>query len=782
MKLQFALVCISATLIASTAVAQDIPPVIRVKAGSFVMGADTETLPNSVTDGMGVMSQRPAHGDFDEVPRHKVTISHDFSVGVSEVTEAEFREFDPSYRTGLSAASRKPGMEPKGRSGGNPVVAVFNSYAAGISWDQAMAYCAWLTKKTGKPYRLPTEAEWEYVARAGHSGYMPPLAIDKPNAFGVENMGVGRPEWVLDWYGPYEAGAQVDPIGPTNGYTKVVRGGGLDFRHAKPGEIVPAESPYFLRAANRASMAPTYAAVDGNVGFRVVQAPMPTTKPTPEHRLFFETAVKQTVDRITEGPDPAKPWYHVHELFPELDGKSMPQNGWKLGLARGLGINYHNSAIQQLPNGDMLAAYYNSPNEEDDPDQTVLVMRRRAGSEDWDMPEPWPYFADAANAAPVIWSDPGYKSQQAKVWFFWGFPRLIGAPPFAYMTSSDNGAAWSQVSFPRFTSKIGRYVSQPINSIVRTKDGTVLMPTDSTGRDGDGNGSISAVWGTHDGGKTWYDTGGRTAGRHTTLVVAKDGKTLLGFGGKNSEIDGKMPLATSHDGGKTWSKSKTPFDELMSGERPSVIRLKSGRLFFVADYNPTHQRHLHKDGAYVALSDDDGTTWTMKRLPANILTVGYVTSTQSADGVIHIATSKNKPNYEIELNEAWILDKSAGADASEVSGPTAEVKKFTERYPGGELRAEWSAGRGADGRILLDGPEKFFYRSGRVMWSMTFRAGKKVGEEDYFRADGTRVWTKTYGADCEWTWVNFDTEGKRVATSRWRGKTLVSSDIAEAAR
>ena len=79
--------------------------------------------------------------------------------------------------------------------------------------------------------------------------------------------------------GRIEAGAQVDPVGPVGGYTKVVRGGGLDFRHAKPGQVVPAESPYFSRAANRASMAPAYAAVDGNIGFRVVQAPMPATKP-----------------------------------------------------------------------------------------------------------------------------------------------------------------------------------------------------------------------------------------------------------------------------------------------------------------------------------------------------------------------------------------------------------------------------------------------------------------------------------------------------------------------
>jgi len=774
--------CAGIVLMAAVAVAQDVPPVVQVKAGSFVMGADEAALPDAVTDGFGVMSRRPVHGDFDEVPRHDVTISHDFKIGVTEVTEAEFREFDPSYRAGVSSESRKQGAEPKGKSGGDRAVAVFNGYAAGVSWDQAMAYCAWLSKKTGKPYRLPTEAEWEYVARGGHAGFEPAPALDQPNAFGVKNMGVGRPEWVLDWYGPYSAASQVDPVGPVSGYTKVVRGGGLDFRHSKPGQIVPAESPYFERAANRASMAPSYAPVDGNIGFRVVQAPMPATKPVREERPFFETAVKQTADRIADGPNPEKPWYHVHELFPDLAGKSMPEVGWKLGLARGLGINYHNSAIQQLPNGDMLAAYYNSPNEEDDPDQTVLVMRRRAGSEDWDMPEPWPYFADAANAAPVIWNDPGYKSgnksQPARVWFFWGYPRLIGAPPFSYMTSTDNGADWSQVSFPHFPAKIGRYVSQPINSVVRTKDGTVLIPTDSTGRDDDGNGSISAVWGTHDDGKTWYDTGGRTAGRHTTLVAAKDGETLLGFGGKNSEIGGKMPLATSHDGGKTWVKSKTPFDELMSGERPSVIRLKSGRLFFVADYNPTHQKHLHKDGAYVALSDDDGATWVMKRLPANILTVGYVTATQSADGMIHVVTSKNQPNYEIELNEAWILDKNAGADVAPAVS-VSEVKQFSEKYADGKLRAQWSAGRAADGRVLLEGPETFYYPGGRVMWSVTFHLGKKVGEENYFRADGTRVWTKTYGADGEWTWVNFDASGKRVATSHWRGKTLLSSDVAE---
>jgi formylglycine-generating enzyme required for sulfatase activity len=726
-----------------------VPPVVPIPAGSFVMGADAAALAADVTKGFGVMSTRPEHGDYDEVPAHRVRISKGFRMSVNEVTVEEYRQFDPAYVAGDATPA----------------------YAAGVSWHRAMAYCAWLSKKTGKPWRLPTEAEWEYVSRAGGKGVfgvsdaMP--KVDEANAWGVHNIGVGRPEWVMDWYAPYAAVEQVDPVGAANGYARVVRGGGMDWRHTatktSPDLNVPATAPYFARAANRGSMAPAYAAKDGNIGFRVVQTGLVTTKAGPEQRFFFETAVKQDAMELS-AVDPAKPWFHTHVMFPDLGGKSMPGVGWKLGLAAGFGVNYHNSAIQMLPNGDMLAAYYNTPDREDDPDQTVLTMRRRAGAEDWDMPEPWPQFADAALAAPVIWNDTAHPG---KVWMFWGYPRLIGAGPFCYATSNDNGATWSQVMFPYFPEKIGRYVSQPINSIVRGADGTIYIPTDSTGRDSDGNGSVSVVWATKDEGRTWFDTGGRTAGRHTTIVFAKNGD-LLGFGGKNSAIDGRMPLATSHDDGKTWVKSKTDFDVLASGERPSVIRLHSGKLFFVADYNPTVQKHIHKDGAYVALSDDDGKTWTKKKLPADVLTVGYTTATQGADGVIHVVTSKNKPDYEIELNEAWVLDKSAYGDMA--SSSVRGLKSFKAKG------AVWSVGKAADGRMLLDGAETFFYPDGKVMWSMNFKAGKKIREEKYLRADGTLVWVKQYGDDGSWTWENYDSAGRKTATSHWMGKKLVSSD------
>ncbi|MGB6721935.1 MAG: SUMF1/EgtB/PvdO family nonheme iron enzyme [Terracidiphilus sp.] len=723
----------------------------RIPAGSFTMGADEKALPAAVVSGLGVMSNRPVHGDFDEVPAHRVTIAHGFEIATHPITAKEFQEFDPSYKG----------------------VAAYPDYAAGISYSQAVAFCAWLTKKTGKPYRLPTEAEWEYAERAGtqtpfFTGDAPPARGQK-NGWGVA-MGEGTPEWVADWYGPYQAGAETDPTGPLNGYFRVVRGGGLDFRKSKPGEMYPAMAPYFMRSANRASMAPSYESTEGNIGFRVVQAPMPARHPSPASDYFFWTDVKQTPADAKEGPDPGKPFYHVHELFPNLNGKAMPEVGWKAGLARGLGVTYHNSAIQVLANGDVVAAYYDSPNKEDDPDQTILVMRRRAGAEDWDMPEPWPDFADAACAAPVFWNDRGH------LWLFWGFPRLIGAPPFAYTTSNDNGATWAPVEFPHLTGPVGRYVSQPINSIVRAKDGTIYIPTDSTGRDEDGNGAISAVWATNDNGETWYDTGGRTAGRHTTIVMARNGE-ILGFGGKNSAIDGRMPLATSADGGKTWVKSKTPFDPLESGERPSVIRLASGRLFFVADLNPNHEKHIHKDGAYVALSDDDGKTWRQKRLPANILTVGYVTATQGPDGVIHIATSKNTVNFEIELNEAWVL--SDAEDATAPANSIGDLKRHRENWPDGRVKTEWGTGRANDGRVLLEGPQTFYYESGAKQWTATFHMGRKIGDEVFYRADGIRKWVKTYGEGGEWTWRNFDAEGRQISESHWRGKTLMDASFAE---
>ncbi len=106
-----------------------VPATVSIPAGSFLMGADPTPLPDEVRQGFGVMSTRPEHGDFDEIPAHLVRIAHSFRISITEVSPAEFRLFDSTYVPGGSTPA----------------------YAAGVSWQQAMDYCAWLTRKTGKP-------------------------------------------------------------------------------------------------------------------------------------------------------------------------------------------------------------------------------------------------------------------------------------------------------------------------------------------------------------------------------------------------------------------------------------------------------------------------------------------------------------------------------------------------------------------------------------------------------------------------------------------------------
>ena len=719
---------------------------VRIEAGSFTMGADALPLPKSLIAGPnGVIYDRPGDaGDYDETPVHKVTISQAFWMSVTEVTAEQYRRFRPDFQP-------------------NPYYA---PYASGVSWYDAVAFCKWLSEKEGKPYRLPTAAEWEFAARAGtrtpfSSGIEPP-APETANPWGVKNMHTGVAEWVLDWHGLYPGEPQTDPVGPAYGIAKVVRGGGLDYRASKTdgGKRLPAEMPYYARSANRAGIAPgfTGSAPPGSmIGFRVVQAPMPKTQPWPYDPPLIQLAVKRDKPDLAQGPDPAQPYYHTRPLFPNLGNRSMRAVGWKIGLKPGLGSVYHNSAVQLCPNGDLLAAYYNTPEYEDDPDQTILTMRLRYGSEDWDLPEPWPDFPDAADAAPVIWNDRG------KMWFFFGSPRLMGGPPFQFMTSLDSGATWSAVEFPNLQGPVGKYTSQPINSVVRGPGGVIYLPVD-------GAGGTSVLFASKDDGKTWYDTGGRTAGRHTTLVVGKDG-ALIGFGGKNTDLGGFMPKAVSHDGGKTYEVSKTPFQPLGSGQRPSAIRLASGRLFFVADLFDKKKLGPTGAGAFVAISDDDGATWRKRQLPG-VVTVGYTTATQTPNGLIHIVTSHNQPaDLHIELNEAWVLRGGPEIPAA----PSKNVRSFRDDYSHGKPRATWSAGIGADGRYRLEGPQVFYYENGRKQWEASFQGGRRVGVETWWNDAGRKLWERTYNADGEWTWKLYDAAGHVTAESRWKGKLLLDA-------
>ena len=91
-------------------------------------------------------------GDFDERPRHRITISRPFYMAATEVTNAQYEQFDPGHRQ----LRGKLGFSKE-----DDEAVVF------VTWHDAGRFCEWLSKKEGQPYRLPTEAEWEYACRAG---------------------------------------------------------------------------------------------------------------------------------------------------------------------------------------------------------------------------------------------------------------------------------------------------------------------------------------------------------------------------------------------------------------------------------------------------------------------------------------------------------------------------------------------------------------------------------------------------------------------------------------
>jgi len=205
---------------------------------------------------------------YDETPVHQVSITYPFYISETEITIDQFRRFRKEYK------------------GANN----FKPYVSGVSWNEATAFCEWLSKKEGKIYRLPTEAEWEYVCRAGTKTLFwsgDSLPQEDMNHWGIKNMHSGVSEWCYDWYGSYTGEPQTDPVGYASGWAKVIKGGAAhttELEDDSP-DYHPISDAVFYRAANRASMQPDCPAPGSDqatphyVGFRVVQAALPTTKP-----------------------------------------------------------------------------------------------------------------------------------------------------------------------------------------------------------------------------------------------------------------------------------------------------------------------------------------------------------------------------------------------------------------------------------------------------------------------------------------------------------------------
>jgi len=399
-----------------------------------------------------------------------------------------------------------------------------------------------------------------------------------------------------------------------------------------------------------------------------------------------------------------------------------------------------------MPNGDVLVIDFSAPSTSTEylPATSFVAFRRRFGSEQWDFPSVFYDLADVNEQSALLWNDNG------TIWFFGGGVGLNGVP-FRVQISRDNGEHWTGPEFPTLRGAIGGFSPQPITSAFR-QGNRLFVATDAVGGE-------SMLWASDDEGKTWSDTGGRTGGRHTAFVVLKDG-SILGMGGKNTDIDGYMPKSISRDGGRTWTVSKTPFPALGSNQRPAILRLASGRLFFASDWQSRTGEQpagISRHGAFVALSSDEGATWHTKTIPgalpheAHVLpkragwakdnhgfaTLGYVAAAQGSNGLIHVVTSMNHPAQEFEMNEAWIL-----SDA----GPTAAPA----------------------GQYLLNGTETWRYPNGARRYEVAWRNGLKTGAEVYWGEDGRKRWEWQHEADGNDAWKQYWPNGNLKHVSHWR--------------
>ena len=186
---------------------------IAVEGGTFTMGATAEQASDAYSD---------------EKPTHQVTLSS-YYIGKTEVTQELWQAV--------------MGSNPSGFSGANLPVEK-------VSWEDCQIFIAILNELTGKYFRLPTEAEWEYAARGGsksqgykYSGsntvddvaWYPsnssskthPVATKAPNELGIYDMSGNVLEWCRDWYSSsyYSSSSQYNPTGPASGSRRVYRGG-----------------------------------------------------------------------------------------------------------------------------------------------------------------------------------------------------------------------------------------------------------------------------------------------------------------------------------------------------------------------------------------------------------------------------------------------------------------------------------------------------------------------------------------------------------------------------
>ena len=661
----------------------------KQRAGGQALGATQNTL------GMTLISL--SAGDFqmgaesgrgcDEGPVHTVHISGEFAVGECPVTNAQYERFDPEHR-------RFRGK--RGVSSGDDEAVTY------VSWHDAVAFCTWLSEQEGRPYRLPTEAEWEYACRAGtrtaywtgdglpaefhrnqpsegdwsefgtkadadlreKKGTVPvDLTVGKTpaNPWGLRDVHGIVEEWCHDWYGPYPAEPETDPIGPEDGLSKVTRGGSHD------------TYVDFLKSAERHAAIPE----DRHwlIGFRVVAGPRPDGTARPAVKLSLNDPTV-TVEPPAGEPSAAKwttdaTWRSANRTSGSSAGAS-DQKTLRAGATAptrsgdsGSGMpaeqplfippipfvrpdssdtchswlhHHHHPSITWCENGDLLACWFNTRSEIGR-EMRVLSSRLRAGRDEWETARLFFDVADRNTSGSTVFHD-----GLGVLYYFGGVSESSHHRDqcMVMARSTDSGRTWTR---PRIISSTeDRHKYTPLDSVIALKDGSLVVAVDYAPPGYKANECGAGVFMSPDGGESWDDrisgkdrpniraggSGGLIAGFHTAIVQREDG-SLLAFGRTNAdgglvEIDGRMPQSVSADMGRTWRYSASPFPPVGGGQRIAMLRLQEGPILFCSftDRNnaePSGMRFVGADGKpftgyglFAAVSDDDGESWPIRRL------------------------------------------------------------------------------------------------------------------------------------------------------------------------
>lgn len=638
---------------------QELVPTVEIPAGTFYMGG--------TGDGE----------NYDEAPVHRVRISKSFRMGVTEVTNAQYEQFCPEHK----ALRGKCGFSTE-----DDEAVVF------VNYEDALAFCRWLSKREGKNYRLPTEAEWEYACRAGNyykfymndklpkeyqknqqvAPILKPVSLQvgqtPPNAWGLFDMCGNVEEWCMDWYGPYVPCEQIDPVGYAEGNYRVTRGGS----HNTPVD--------YLRSGNRAAMIPEDKFV--HVGFRVVQADFPATIPLPVMPNPYVATIsnQQCLWKEQKAIEPIFEPYSVYVKNPVL-GSGVP-----------FYAHNHQPAITWCDNGDLLVVWF-STNEEKGREMTVLSSRLRKGSSEWETPRLFYKVPDRNMTGTALFNDgKGTLYHLNGVEALGGWRNLI----MTLRTSTDNGATWSK---PRIIAPEHTYRHQVIAGTSVTKEGFFIQVCDA----GSGGSDGAAVHISKDQGDTWIDPwdgkplpkfeegvkGSSIAGIHAGVVQLKDGR-LLALGRNNNIVDKegrlRMPQSVSDDMGRTWTYSASEFPPIDGGQRLVLMRLNEGPLLLLSftghPYRTSERdkemwftdekgKKIKGEGLFAAVSYDEGKTWATRRLitdgkqhflnggawtqwfetdETHAEPRGYLAATQTPDNMIHLVSSR----FYYKFNLAWI--------------------------------------------------------------------------------------------------------------------------------